>query len=236
MKAEPPLVALTLLCLYIIFFVAGLASDRPSWASRCKCSEPTLSVKEGLAAADVKGVAECVLHDHPTRSEMHARLARCLGRSAWQIPGRPAVVREPAQWDDFGGSESSKSWDDGTTGYSSSWSDSSSSDEAGDDSTDEAADDALADRSGLGSDSSSELAANEEEGVVAEDEEGLEEEAAAASAAEVTRTSESLSPEERAAKMLDAIRDDEAEAEQEVVAATAVVAQEPVVLVWGAVA
>ena len=87
-----PLQLLALLALYAIFYQLGRASGPLSWQQRCTCPEAarTLSIREGLSPDEVKGIADCVLHDQPTRGRLHGRLARCIGRSAWQTPGRPS--------------------------------------------------------------------------------------------------------------------------------------------------
>jgi len=188
-----PLQLLALLALYAIFYQLGRASGPLSWQQRCTCPEAarTLSIREGLSPDEVKGIADCVLHDQPTRGRLHGRLARCIGRSAWQIPGRP-----------------SSSGGGGSISSSSSWEDvnSATAEDAFDDSSSSSSD-----GDGLGGSSSADSAAvDADEGEDDEDEGDDEEELVSAvpsTSSEGASSDESVSAEERAARMMAAIRE-----------------------------
>ena len=196
-----PLQLLALLALYAIFYQLGRASGPLSWQQRCTCPEAarTLSIREGLSPDEVKGIADCVLHDQPTRGRLHGRLARCIGRSAWQIPGRPSSSGG-------GGSISSSS---------SSWEDvnSATAEDAFDDSSSSSSD-----GDGLGGSSSADSAAVDADEGEDDEDEGDDEDEELAGAVPSTSSGgassdESVSAEERAARMMAAIREhDDSEA------------------------
>ena len=70
MISSPALAAFALVALYAVGWMHGRTNGPPgAVALRCECTEATrmLSVREDLTQGDVQAVAECVLHDRPTR-------------------------------------------------------------------------------------------------------------------------------------------------------------------------
>lgn len=89
--SSPTIGVVLAVAIYVVAFLHGRASGPPEHLVRCpSCVDDdsrTITVREG---ADARGAAECVLKHRPTRGVMHARLARCLGRSSWHPPPKPA--------------------------------------------------------------------------------------------------------------------------------------------------
>ena len=102
--------------IYVVAYMHGRAAGSPDGAVHCSCSEQsrTLILRQSV---DSHALAECVLHDRPTRGVMHGRLSRCLGRSSWQPPVRSSgtsssgssregsATAEPVDEDEFEESE-----------------------------------------------------------------------------------------------------------------------------------
>ena len=182
--AEAPAVSrLGLLCalllLYAVFFWAGRVSGTPAWAHRCSCTEDarTLSITEGLTGADTKGIAKCVLRSQPARRYLDSRLARCLDHSTFHV-----AMRSTQRTDT---DVTSRSWDEFSA------SDAAASASTADaDTVDAAAVDAAA----------------ADEGEAQLQPVGNEVAASNDGSAPVPQT-DSLSPDERAAKMMAALRE-----------------------------
>ena len=102
--------------IYVVAYMHGRAAGSPDGAVHCSCSEQsrTLILRQSV---DSHALAECVLHDRPTRGVMHGRLSRCFGRSSWQPPVRSSgtsssgssregsATAEPVDEDEFEESE-----------------------------------------------------------------------------------------------------------------------------------
>ena len=187
--------------LYTLAFLHGRAAGPPGEYMHCTCSEVqrTLSVKGDLNRNEMRDIANCVLYDKPTRGILHSRLARCLGRSSWRMPGRPATAA----------ADSSESW-------SSSWEDTDPDVDDSSSSSSSAYDESNVDSERAATEAQDSAAAAEaaaDDGSVDEgEEEGVEAETPAAESGQVVSTSE-LSPDERAAKMMAAIREHNSELE-----------------------
>ena len=99
------LAAAGFIALYTLGFLHGRTAGSPAATlPHCACSR-YLSVRSNLNPSEVRELASCVV-DHtparvkhaPTRGLLHARLSRCMGRSSWRAPS-PTTESSASSWD-----------------------------------------------------------------------------------------------------------------------------------------
>jgi len=86
--------------LLVVAYLHGLASGPPNSGAFCRCIEQARSL---ILHGDVnsRALAECMLHNRPTRGIMHGQMSRCVGRSSWHAPPRANIEltgRWPSKW------------------------------------------------------------------------------------------------------------------------------------------